>query len=313
MATDRRLKLQRIGIGILITVFWLVMMFTLVRGRILPERRERALAAQSVEPSALTHGWEDVREYMVVRFGDTRIGSAATSIAQTMAGYRAEVLFGLNMDLLGLQRNVGIRTAADLDRSFDLRQFHIETALAGMELALTGLATDEELYVEVKQGKSISRSRYTLDRQISLLEAVQPLATRSFKLEPGNTLVVPVVDPIWSLERGMLEIRVMNRERITLSTGEVDAIRIETRLNEFVSTSWVDEQGNTLKRQVAGGLVLERASEGQARAAGGLEYQPIRIPPLNMADFKDVPVERLERLAEQKSSPLSILGTIMAR
>lgn len=300
-------------VGVGITLFWLVMMFTLVRGRILPERREKELASQSMEPSALTHDWKDLRETMIVRYGDTRIGSAATSVVRTMSGYAAEVEFGLNMDLLGMPRNIGIQAVAELDRAFDLRRFHIETGLAGFDLALTGMATDEELYVQVKQGQQKRLSRYTLDRKISLLEAVSPLATRKFELKPGNRLVVPVVDPIWSLQRGMLEIRVLDRETITVMGKETQGIRIETRLNEFVSTGWVDEHGNTLKRQLAGGIVMERATEGQARAAGGLSRAALRIPELNPADFKRVPAEPLERLAERKNAPVAILGSIMAR
>lgn len=316
MNAASRQRLIRIVAGVAITVFWLVMMFTLVRDRILPERREKALSSQTVDPATLVANWKDYRENMVVRYESPlshqwiRIGAAMTSVTQTGYGFRAEFRFGVGLQILGMPRNVAISAAADLDSAFNLNSFVIQTGLAGMDFTLAGLATEELLYTQLAQGGEIRRSKFSLDRRISFLEAVRPAATRQFQVKPGNSISIPVVDPVWSMQRGVLEVRVRDAEEINVGGQKVRAYKVESRLNDFVSTSWVDDQGNTLKRQLAGGLTLERASEGQVRASAELDRNPMVIPRLDPKDFANIPAQPLSSLAEKRDTPLSVIRSI---
>ncbi len=309
-SSPARWRARALGAGI--TLFWLGMMFTLVRDEILPKRRAEALAEVTVQPASLVRDWKDVEEYVAVRFANRTVGAGVTRIAQRRvkeAGFTADVRFALDFDLFGVTRRILIRGGAELDAGFDVLAFHLLADLSPLNLSITGHEQAGELLVEVNQGGKVARARYTLERRISLLEAVRPIAQRNFAIRPGATIALPVVDPVWSMQVGIVEIAVRNRERIQLDGKDVEAYRVETRLNELVSTSWVDEKGATLRRQLAGGFFLDRSDTATvARIAPSLA-EPVTIPPLHVADFAGVPVRPLRDLADRRSSPLGILDS----
>ena len=311
-ATRPPRNVRRIVAGTVITLFWLAMMFTLVRDHILPQRRAQELAAMSVNPAKLVENWRDVEEYMVVRFNERPIGGGLTRIRReetTGTGYVADIRIALNLDLLGSTRRVHINGTAGLDPDFSLTRFQIEANLAPLAMSVAGMEMNEELLVEARQGGADpTRTRYTLGRRISLLDAVRPLAMRSFRVEPGASISVPVVDPVWSMELGMVEISVLRAETIRMADGPREAFRVQTRLNDFVSTSWVDADGTTLRRQVAGGFVLDRADSATVeRIIPGIDkpMDPVRVNP---ADFAGLTPQPIQRIGDARSSPLSILG-----
>ena len=314
-ATPRpRRNVRRIVAGSVITLFWVIMMLTLVRDHILPQRRAQELAAMSVSPATLVENWRDVEEFMIVRFNERPIGGGLTRITRdekSGTGFVADIRIALNLDLLGTARRVHINGSAWLDADFSLSRFQIEANLAPLAMSVAGMEMNDELLVEARQGDAPpSRARYTLGRSISLLDAVRPLAMRSFRVEPGASISVPVVDPVWSMELGMVEISVLRRETIRMADGPREAFRVQTRLNDFASTSWVDADGATLRRQLAGGFVLDRADSATVeRVIPGID-KPMSPAHVNPADFAGVRPQPIQRISDARSSPLSILGAL---
>jgi hypothetical protein len=305
-------RLAGIIIGVVITVFWLTMMFSLVRDRILPQRRAEAIAEKSVDPSNLTDHWKDFKEFMIITFNRQQIGASYTGIKQVggeSGGYVADFRFGVALQLLGTNRQASIVGKAQLNPSFDLDRFYILANLGALNISVAGKAAENELMIESRQGTDIQRSRIALDRPISFLEAVRPLMTRKFQVKPGNSVAIPVVDPVWSMERGTLQATVGNLERIIVRGRPMDAYRVETRLNDFVSTSWVDKEGNTLKRQLIGDLYLEKSPENLARSASEVINRTVQIPELETKNFASVQLQTLDRISSRKSAPLEVLGS----
>ncbi|PKO18781.1 hypothetical protein CVU37_05220 [candidate division BRC1 bacterium HGW-BRC1-1] len=303
---------KRAIIGATITLLWVVMMFLLVRDNIIPQRRAQNLAATSIDPATLTANWHDIEEPMLIRFKNKGIGGALTRITRadtTATLYHADMRFILNLDMLDLSRRVQINAQAELNSGFNLSKFHLEGNLAALTMSITGVEHNGELLIEVRHGdETPARARYTMDKSISFLEAVRPLALRNFKIETGAAISLPVVDPVWSMELGTAEISVGPREKIELTSGTVEAFRVETRLNDIVSSSWVDEQGLTLRRQIAGGFTLDRADLAEVLRAAPHINKPAEPYGLNPADFADITPRPLKSIADPGSSPLAVLS-----
>jgi hypothetical protein len=301
-------------VGATITMFWLVMMFTLVRQHVLPQRRAEVLAARSVDPVRLTRHWEDVEEYMVVTFGGVPVGAAATTVRRTghaeTPDYRADLRVGLEPMVMGLRQSLSIHAAAELDRLFTLRRFRIRLDLAGMQILVTGLADDEYLFLETERDGTRTRRKFPLRGPVSLLEAVRPAAVRTLQIRPGASLAVPVVDPVLSMQLGTLEITVVRQETIKTLNGDREAYRVEARLNDFVATSWVDSSGTVLRRQLVGGFMLDRTTSAAVRALiPELIKDDMPVPSLNPAAFAAIPPEEAATLGNPKDAPLGILGS----
>ncbi|MCX7717830.1 MAG: hypothetical protein N2111_05410 [Candidatus Sumerlaeaceae bacterium] len=311
-------KTRNLGwlIGTTITVFWLVMMFTLVRQHVLPQRRAEALAARAVDPARLTEHWEDIEEYMLVTFGGLRVGAAATTVRRigdpAAPEYRADLRVGLEPLVMGLRQSLAIRAAAELDRLFTLRRFRIRLDFTDMQIIVTGFADDDYLLLESERDGRKTRRKIPLRGPVSLLEAVRPAAVRSIEIRPGASLAVPVVDPVLSMQAGTLEITVVRKEPIqTADAGRVEeAYRVEARLNDFVATSWVDSSGTVLRRQLAGGFMLDRTTSATARSLlSDLMKDDMPIPSLNPAAFAAITPDDALSLGNPKDAPLGILGS----
>lgn len=304
----------RTAVGVGITVFWLLMMFSLVREHVLPQRRAEALAARAVDPARLTGQWEDVEEHMVVTFGGMPVGAASTTVRRigdpAAPEYRADLRVGLEPVVMGLRQTLSIRAAAELDRLFTLRRFRIRLDLADMQIMITGLADDEYLLIETERDGTRSRRKFPLRGAVSLLEAVRPTAMRMLDIRPGASLAVPVVDPVFSMQAGTLEVTVGRAETIKTTDGEQEAFRVEARLNNFVATSWVDSSGTVLRRQLAGGFMLDRTTSAAARALiPELMKDDLPVPSLNPAAFAAIAPEDAASLGNPKEAPLGILGS----
>ena len=315
-ANPSRRPASRAGflVGAVITLFWGVMMFTLVKDRILPQRREAVLSERSVAPAALTADWHDQAEFMAVKLAGKEIGAAAATVTKVMEGqiptYEAEFRMGIELSLVGIVRPISVRARGELDGEFALSRFHFSADLAGYKLSATGRASQDELLVQVDQGGGVNRARFQLDRRITLLEAVRPVATSRFKIKPGNTFAVPVVDPVWSMDHGTLVLTVKAPETIEVDGAKVTAFPVESRLNDQTSMSWVDAEGRTLKREVAGGLMLERTTEEKAIRLSPDISKPVEMPRLDLAGFKDVQPRKLGPMAKGGKSPLDTLSKL---
>lgn len=316
-SSTRRRSWRGAAVGVLITIFWLGMMFTLVKDRILPQRRAAALAAKTVEPETLTDNWKDSEEFMLVKMGDKEVGGAITRVVRVGRGvsssYKADFRFGMVLNLFGVARQANIQALGELDASYDLTGFKILADLSSYRIEAAGEMIGEELLVEVRQGGKISRHRYKLNRKISMLDAVRPVLARNFEIKPGNTVAIPVIDPVWSMNQGTLQLTVGRPEEILLNGERVQAYPLEMRLNDFVSTSWVDKDGATLRRQMAAGFTMERATRGRVEASAPGLMQPLEVGGIQAGDFAGIPATPLESLKPEGKTPLATLGALLPK
>jgi hypothetical protein len=277
------------------------------------QRRARDLAQAEGDPARLTEGWRDVEEYALVRFAKVNVGAAVTTVRRVerpAPHFEAELRIGLRPQLLLGKEAVSILARAVLDERFNLDTFHITIGLSTVRTTVTGRVAGGHLDAEVDVDGQKRRVRYAVAGPISLLEAVRPAAVRQLRIEPGSSIRVPVVDPVMSMDVGVMEISVVGRETIETDRGTTEAFRVEARLNDFVMTSHVDASGRTLRQQLVGGFVLDRTTSATARAAmPELFAGPIPMPVLDASAFDAVEVQSPGRLPSAGRSPLSVLSS----
>ncbi|MBX7246375.1 MAG: hypothetical protein K1X53_12835 [Candidatus Sumerlaeaceae bacterium] len=293
--------------GILITAFWLTMMYTLVKDKILPARRAQELAAITMGPDELLRGWQDVAESMLVTFNGGVVGSASTSIVkttETLSRYNADFRLGISPSFPIITQNLSIIASGELDERFQVQRFRLKADMAGFKFETVGYSTGDVLYVKTERGETVLKQIFNLDKPLSLLEAVRPAALHSLEIKPGKSVSVPVADPIWSMQLGDMIATVVKAEKVSVAGDELDAFLVETSLGDFVTKSWVDAKGTTLKRQLVGGFYLERAPRDKPMPP--VSHQ--QIPKMNVAEFAGIQPKPLGTMADKKSSIWSILG-----
>lgn len=300
--------------GALIIFFWLVMMGSLVKRHLPPPAIKETGKSANVDPISLISNWKDYEEFMTVNMGGKRVGGSVSSLKKLPGdsnGFRADFRFQAALSLLGISSEIKLNAAAELDPQLNLSKFGIEANLSAIKLKINGLCLGNEMLVETIRANDRTLARFVLPRRISLLDAVRPAAIRKLNLKPGFSMEIPVVDPIWSMEQGMLRITVRDEESIKIGQDSLNAFRVESKLNDYVSSNWVSPDGVTLRRQIVGSLTLDRVTEKEMRSIWPNFRETMEIPPLNPKDFSTLPLQNLQRMSDKKSSPLSVLGSLV--
>jgi hypothetical protein len=299
-AEASRLSAERL-VGYGIAVFWLFMMFSLVKDAILP--RARARETVSVDMSTLAGAeWKDVDEWYRVLDGGKWIGAARFQVRATTRpiGYRADFAARLQVTLIN-QFAIQVKVAMQMDGDFALTDFHSQLDVLGSEIILRGsVAPDNRLLVEAlferfgdkepepgqEEAPEIVNERLAilLDSKISMLEAIRPVAMRSLELREGVAYSFDVIDPIWQMKLGQAVILMEEKDLITINGQDRRAMRARTDFGGSSTFSWIDmETGQTLRRQLLPNRPLV------------MEFEPPEV--------REVELERSRRLAAQDKDP----------
>ncbi len=253
-------------LGIVITVWWLVMMATLAH-RFVSDPMDRS-AGPPLDTATLAESWRDVDEWMRLTWSGLPIGMMRTvAVQETLPAepsgqaapesktdpenatvrYRIAVLIGLEIGTLQGR----LTTSALLNDRLILDRFNLTINLgaAGKDetLRISGLARGLNLFLRLERGEALQIRTFRLSRPVALAESLRPLFGRA-DLKVGDTYTLPVFDPIWNLQGGTLSVHVAAEETLRVAGRETDVLRIETRTGSVKSTAWVDDQGRVWKR-----------------------------------------------------------------
>ncbi|MGI8905994.1 MAG: hypothetical protein ACR2IE_05830 [Candidatus Sumerlaeaceae bacterium] len=310
----RRAKWRPYAVGGVITLAWLVMMASLLTRHVLPQKRTPLDESAIEDPAVLTHRWRDMREYMLLMYGKAILGAASTVVYRLegpRVHYVANFRLGATLGFAKLRQTITIKAIGELDSQFELKGFFVDANLATLRLRVRGATRGTELFLDVEKNGHHALSRLQLGRRISLLEAVRPALMQKFVIRPGAVYVLPVADPMFSMQHGQVEIRILDREKLTVSGRDLMGYKVEMRLNDFISYCWVDRHGNTLRRQIVGNLTMERADEVEAKKVSGVLSEPLELPALDLGQFTRVRSQTIDQMSDGKQSPLAVLGGLM--
>jgi len=277
-------------ISITITLFWIIMMATLVKDLIPYEISSGD--ATYIDPQVLTEELISYSEAMRVIYKDKQVGvmtirvSHLSKLKKYLVAIRVVMLVGVGEYL----ENAIITTGVLLDSKFILSQFTMDIEFLNLSFKVKGLVDGEYLNLRLDKGGAPALGVMPLPYPISFLEAAHGVFFRNFRydLKVGNRYVIPVFDPTWSFQSGQLELYLEDFELFKEGKEEVLCFKVNMRLGKMRNTLWVDSQGNVWKRQLSEDLILKRIEhEERSRLVEEL-IGSTEIPTLTPADF-DIP------------------------
>lgn len=257
-------------------------------------------------------GWQDIEEYMLIVQTDkdsgTRnvIGAAATQIRRvadpvTTATYQANL--NLEGKLSPLLPRAIVKVSSLLDKSVNLTSFHGVAKVGALSFTATGSVANNLLYLTTVKPNGTNSLKRELKGGISMAEALRPTLGSQIEIRPGNQMSAPVLDPLSGQPRGTMTIKIEKKEPVIVEGKEIEAFRVVSSLGDIRTTMWVDEFGQTLRRQLVGGLAMERTTREKALAQAPSLQERLEIPELDPADFKDVPLSREGEITNGESLP----------
>lgn len=253
-------------IGSVITIFWLLMIGSLMYRYVLPARGRGD--ATPLDTNALADTWRDSEEWMELRWNGLPVGvlrAAARRVVEqspqpvsgsTDPGSAVSPFHVVMQTALGLGPiRLRMTASALLTEQLHLDQFQLvaETGNpekgAGVRMHLDGLVRGTTLLLRITRDEQTAFHSVALGRPVALSDSIRPLFSRT-DLKVGDRYTLPVFDPIWNMQGGTMTIRVAASETLDIAGESVETLKIETELGKMRTTTWVDELGQVRQREI---------------------------------------------------------------
>jgi hypothetical protein len=273
-------------IGIAIALFWVVMMGSLLKDTIFS--RSKTEEGEPINPRDLLQNWQDYEEWMQVFLNDEPVGvfNAAVKKDDAKQHYTASLRLIIAVNVGVAKTLVRWEGLASLDRNFVLQKFFLSADLGFSKLNITGMADGKQILYKVTRGSETAYGGLKLGAPASFLDAATDLVLRKVDLKTGETFRIRAVDPIWTFDAGEVEITVNGREIIRIDHKPIETYRVETRMMNVKTVSWVTESGQTMKRQLLEGITMSLISKSKAIELFPELKSELQFPPINLGELR---------------------------
>lgn len=257
--------------------------------------------------------WTDREDYALLIKNNKVTGATATTVKkitnETNAeepSYRSDFRLSFKGPLALFGKAVEVKAAGELNHKFHVQNFYAEADLLIMKFNVTGKVWNDLLLLKIDKNGDVQNDKWKLEQPISMLELVQSTLAQQIEIRTGSKASIPVMDSAFSMQKGVLNVEVKERERITVDGQERSAYRIEMSLNDIKTVMWADAAGNSLRRQLPGGITMDKTTSATAIQTAPVLADSLTIPELNPADYENVPVSNNKEI-ERGQSPLAAM------
>ncbi len=240
-----------------ILLFWLVMLGLLIhRSYIKPA----SVIALDVITEEGVHAGE---EWFGIYQQGRKIGYAHTQVA--LEGPTYHLFEESELDILVMETVQRVRTVINsyASKNFLLQYFDFSMQSSMTNMQIKGAVVKKELVLDITSGGQTRKERFKLQEPPYLSPNIKPaLILRG--LEPGRTYRFPVFSPL-TMNTDDALITVEAKETIKVGDKEVPVYRLKESLQGMVTTSWINEEGETIKEVSPLGYMLLRESAVEAK------------------------------------------------
>lgn len=238
--------------------FWLVMAGLLVKRSYFPDVHSLSVSSISEGTSFLGEKWYGI--YM----RGSKIGYMTTTTRPSGVGYLITEWSLMRLNTLGTLQEIKMRTSTQVDQSFGLRFFTFHISSKMVDFRVKGELKGRKLFLTIGTGGEEKQSTLTLKETPYLWTNLRPFLASS-GLEVGKKYRTLLFDPI-TLSNAEMIVEVVGIETLKIDGTERKAFRLKETFMGLEVTSWLDEEGETLKEESPMGLVMIREDQRKATA-----------------------------------------------
>lgn len=293
----------RIAQSVAVTAFFLVMAYLLVRDHVIPSWDREGIV---VDRDVLTDSWANQDEWLVLRFGDTRLGATRT-VAERVE-LEDHYVIGAHFELANPYLRGRVVSVAQLNRNLELEKFRVrlhlpnfgQALLSGEELwegdlptgafELAGVVEGRQLLFAIRRDDAAQFRSIRIAQPVTLSDSLTPIM-RGQMLSKGVAYSVDVYDPLWASGAGTVKIEYLEdvipaddprpNDRTPLK-------KVELRMGTARTWLYVDQNGTVIRREVpiladdsgtgAASFLMDRVESNEGRDRfPGLMFMPEQV------------------------------------
>ncbi len=265
-------------LGAALVVFWLVMVFLLVRKTHFQE--ERPSVGPVAEPKREPHL---VHEWMEIYLKDKKVGFSESRVSPLGDDQLIEERMVLALNLMGQPSVVRMSTRAVLDDRYALKRFLMNIDSGVVQFRISGKVDENRVLVETGNGNKKRKTTIPVSGPLTI-GAGLPGFFKAQPLKVGEEFRFTLFDPSVLSKRDVV-VRVVDKTVISLNGKDYSAFRLETRVWGQRLVFWLSEKGLLLKEEGFMGLTLVRSDKARALSkmddSTGADFYDMAAIPVN--------------------------------
>lgn len=240
-----------------ILLFWIVMLGLLVHRSYI--RPASVIAIDAITEEGVRAG----EEWFGIYQQNRKIGYAHTRIVPEGPAYHLFEESELDVKVLDSVQRIRTEIDSYASRNFLLRYFtfRLHSSLTNMEIK--GAVVKKRLVLDITTGGRTRKERIKLTEPPYLSPNVRP-ALVLMGLEPGRKYRFPLFNPA-TMSAEDAHITVEGKESIKIGDREVPVYRLTESFQGMETSSWISEEGETIKEVSPLGYVLLREPAEDAK------------------------------------------------
>lgn len=243
--------------GIVIILFWIVMMGLLIKKEnFYTPRQNIDYKTESISIETAQREWKEIF------LNDKKVGYSVSIINPFEDGYFIQEEMFLKLNLMGMERNIYSSTQSMVNKEFRLESFHFKMTSGIVRFTVSGKVEGNQLHLASGAGKDTKTWDIALSDE-PMIGAGLGHYFKKKKIRVGDTYKFPVFDPS-TMAQQITVIKVLARENITINNIQYDAFHLEADIWGGRMEFWVDETGATLKEEGFMGLSTVKSSAANA-------------------------------------------------
>ncbi len=247
----------------LILIFWFVMLGLLIERTYLRASSVIALDAVTEEGVKSTDEWFGIYQQ------GKKIGYAHTRTSPEAETYRLSEESEMDILALGSVQHVKTIINCYATKNFLLKYFDFSMESGAAAMKIKGAVLGKKLVLDIETGGQKRTEQIHLQSPPYLSPSVKP-AVLLLGLEVGKQYRFPLFNPA-TMSSEDAAVSVESKERIKIGDEEKTIYKLKESFQGMETTTWVTQDGETLKEESALGYVLLRESmtEAKKQDAGG--------------------------------------------
>ncbi len=247
-------------VSTIIIVFWLVMLGLLVRRTYLQPTAFITSDAVSREGVQATDEWFGIYQK------GAKVGYSHTSVRPETETYRIDEESEIDLLTLGTVQHVKTVITSYTTRTFRLKYFDFSLQSEATSMHIKGAVVRKKLILDITTAGTTRTEKIPLTETPTLSPNITP-ALLLLGLEPGRTYRFPLFNPA-TLSTEEATVTVESKERLKVVDTEQTVYKLRESFQGMETTSWITQDGKTLKEISPLGFTLLRETPAEARKRG---------------------------------------------
>jgi hypothetical protein len=244
-------------INTVILVFWLVMLGILIERIYL--RPATVIALDVIAEEGIRTG----DEWFGIYQQDRKIGYANTRIVSEEETYHLHEESQLYILVLGSVQRVKTVINSYTTKNFLLQYFDFSMESESSSMKIKGAVVGKRLVLDIETGGQTRTERILLKEPPYLSPNIKP-ALVLLGLEPGKKYRFPLFNPV-TMNTEDAFITVISSEHIKVGDKEQTIYKLNETFQGMETTSWITQDGETVKEESPLGYVLLKESPQEAK------------------------------------------------